>query len=400
MTEPAPSLLRICIVAHFAYGAMRGGLDGHIGGVERQTSLLARWLAERGHDVSLVTWDEGQEDGVEIGGVRVLKLCRREDGFPGIRFFHPRWTSLLSALRRADADVYYQNGGEYVTGQVALWCRWRGAGFVFSAASDADCDRRLPYLRTTRERMLYRLGLRLADRIIVQTQTQQHMLSQSFTRQSIVLAMPCPPPKSPVDPVRARGTSGRILWVGRICPEKRPECFLDLAENCPDLRFDLIGPADATAYSREILDRARGLGNLRIHGPVGREQMAMFYRQATCLCCTSDQEGFPNTFLEAWSQGLPVISTFDPDNLIAQRGLGTAVRDPRDLAGDTRALIGSPDRWRAASTNARAYYLENHEPDRAIPLYEQVILETAAVSRTASPRPDVLGRRSRANVWP
>ncbi|MBL7145005.1 MAG: hypothetical protein ISS76_12290 [Phycisphaerae bacterium] len=67
---------RICFVAHFVYGALAGGDGGHIGGVERQTSLMARWFAGRGHEVSMLTCDEGQEDGVEIDGVRVFKMLR------------------------------------------------------------------------------------------------------------------------------------------------------------------------------------------------------------------------------------------------------------------------------------------------------------------------------------
>jgi len=389
---------RICIISHSAYGAMLGGSAGHIGGVERQTSLLACWLADRGHEVTLVTWDEGQEDAIEIGGVRILKLCRRADGLPGLRFFHPRWASLLGALRRADADVYYQNCGEEVTGQVALWCRRRRAGFVFSSASDADCSRQLPYLPTLRERMLYRLGLRFADRIIVQTQTQQHLLSEGFKRQSIVLPMPCPPPH-PSEPHRLSWAAPpRILWIGRICPQKRPELLLDLATDCPDLRFDLVGPADVTPYSRAILNRARLLPNVRIHGPVGRQQIAAFYRRAACLCSTSHQEGFPNTFLEAWSQGLPVVSTFDPDDLIARRGLGASVVDPRDLAGAIRGLIAAPDRWTAASSNARDYYLERHAPDRALPLFERVLLEAASVTKNRRSRIASSNARSRVNT--
>ena len=49
--------LSICLVAHNAAGAMFGGDQGHIGGVERQTSLMARWLAARGYGVSVLTWD-------------------------------------------------------------------------------------------------------------------------------------------------------------------------------------------------------------------------------------------------------------------------------------------------------------------------------------------------------
>ena len=84
---------RICIVAPAAYGCIAGRDDLHFGGVERQSSLIARWLAARGHRVSLITWDEGQDDEQVIHGVHVIKLCSRSDGVPGLRFFHPRWSS-------------------------------------------------------------------------------------------------------------------------------------------------------------------------------------------------------------------------------------------------------------------------------------------------------------------
>src|SRR5690348_2266728 len=111
----------ICIVAHSAYGALSGGVTGQLGGVERQTSMLARWLAGRGHRVTFITWDEGQGDDCVIDGVRVIRVCKQSDGIPGLRFLAPRWTSLNEALSKADAAVYYQNCGEHVTGQVALW---------------------------------------------------------------------------------------------------------------------------------------------------------------------------------------------------------------------------------------------------------------------------------------
>ena len=88
---------RICLVSHFAYGALAGGKNGHIGGVEWQTSLTAKWLAARGFDVSMITWDEGQPDDTRIDGVRVIKMCRRDAGLPFVRFAHPRWTSLVRA---------------------------------------------------------------------------------------------------------------------------------------------------------------------------------------------------------------------------------------------------------------------------------------------------------------
>jgi glycosyltransferase involved in cell wall biosynthesis len=92
--------------------------------------------------------------------------------------------------------------------------------------------------------------------------------------------------------------------------------------------------------------------------------------------CTSDYEGFPNIFLEAWSEGLPIVSTFDPDGLIAERGLG-AVADPHvdSLAARLAKLLESAERWRAASAAARRYYLENHTVDRVMARFEQGFLD-------------------------
>jgi glycosyltransferase involved in cell wall biosynthesis len=375
--ESAPA---ICLVAHFAYGALAGGGNGHIGGVERQTSLTARWLAARGHRVSLVTWDGGQSDDTTIDGVRVIKMCRQKDGLRGVRFFHPRWTSLNRALRAADADLYYQNCAEYVTGQVGLWCHRHGRKFVFSVANDPEVDPRLPGMHL-RERVLYRYGLRAADRIVVQTRAQQARLREGFGLDSVVIPMPCPgPPDGQYQPPPPPAPPWRVLWVGRICEQKRPDRLLELARACPELQFDLVGPPSQNTYSQSILEQARRVSNVALRGPVPRERMPDVYRAAACLCCSSDVEGFPNTFLEAWSQGLPIVSTFDPDGLIAARGLGAVARNVAELAAALRTLLNSPQQWCAASANARRYYMENHTVETILPRFERLFLDVLSGS--------------------
>jgi glycosyltransferase involved in cell wall biosynthesis len=366
--ERKPSL---CLVAHNAAGAMFGGNQGHIGGVERQTSLMARWLAARGYAVSLVTWDEGQSNEAMVDGVRIIKTCSRDSGVYGLRFFHPRWTSLNRALCHADADVYYHNCAEYVTGQIALWCRGRRRKFVYSSASDLDCTPGLPGIKKWRVKVLYRYGLLHADRIVVQTRDQQGMLRDGFGLESTVLPMPCPGPSSseyrPPEP--PRDDSCRVLWVGRISPEKCPERLLEVARLCPEVHFDAVGPADGSEYAKGIGDRARVLPNLTLHGAMPRTRIAELYQRAVCLCCTSVLEGFPNTFLEAWSHGLPVVSTFDPDRLIAERRLGIAAKDAAGVAAGIQRLICSPDEWLQFSARARGYYIENHTLDAVMPRF-------------------------------
>ena len=375
---------RICFVAHLAYGAMAGGDCGAIGGVERQTSLMAKWLAGRGYQVSVLTWDEGQEDGIEIDGVKVFKLCRKDAGIKGLRFFWPKWTSLIAAMKRADADVYYHNCSECVTGQIALWCRMNNRRFIYSTASDRDCELRLPHMHTYRERVLYRYGLKSAETVIVQTERQREMMLKNFRRDSLVLPMPCPGPSEiyGVNYEQERHSSRHVLWIGRICKVKRPDRLLDLAENCSDLHFDLVGPSDYSEYARAVCERARNIENLTLHGSVSRENVSEYYKKAKIMCCTSDSEGFPNTFLEAWSYALPIVSTFDPGGMIADIGLGIIAQEISGLADGIRSLCNSPDQWKEVSQRVRQYYLENHTVDAAMEKFERAFASYLHDSRS------------------
>lgn len=379
---PAPDRkLRICFVAHSSYGEMAGGRTGEVGGIQRQQSLMARWLAARGHDVTMLTWDEGQEDGAMFDGVRVLKMCEREAGVKGVRFFHPRWTSLRSALKRADAEVYYHNTSEYVTGQVAAWCRRAGRTFVFSVANDWDCDPRVLSGRSWRERVLYVYGLKNASRIISQTTKQQRILRDAFGLDSTVIPMPCPPVAGSENPrtERPKHDPPRILWAGRFVQAKRLEVLLDIAERAPDLAFHVAGTHDGEdQYSLEVLARAQQVPNVHLLGRVSREDMPALYRSAVCLCCTSGHEGFPNTFLEAWCQGVPLVSSFDPDHLTERRGLGYIAHDAVTLTTAIRRLLESDQTWMEISERCRQYYFEHHTPERVMPMFEQVFLELMA----------------------
>jgi glycosyltransferase involved in cell wall biosynthesis len=368
---------RVSFVAHLAYGALGGGKNGFIGGIERQQSIMAKWLATRGYRVSMITCDEGQQDGEQIDDVRVFKMCRKDAGIKGLRFFWPKWTSLVAAMKRADADIYYQNCGEYVTGQVALWCRSHGRKFVYSVANDVDCDSKLPEMHTLRERILYRYGLKHADKIIVQTKKQQEMLRDNFGQDSVVIPMPCPGPSEEdyAGLEQQRNGSDSVLWIGRICKQKRPDRLLELAKACPDVHFDLVGPAGDSQYACDICRQVRTITNITYHGPAEREKVSQFYKKAKLMCCTSDYEGFPNTFLEAWSCGLPIVSTFDPDNLIARKNMGAVAQDIKGLALEIRNLLTEEKQWQQASRAARQYYLENHTNEAAMPKFEKIFNE-------------------------
>jgi glycosyltransferase involved in cell wall biosynthesis len=189
--------------------------------------------------------------------------------------------------------------------------------------------------------------------------------------------MPCPGPSEDdyISSGWKRNGLQRVLWIGRICKVKRPDRLLDIAEACPDLNFDLVGPAADTEYARSVCRRAKTIANITLHGPASRDFISKFYKNARIMCCTSDFEGFPNTFLEAWSYGLPIVSTFDPDNLVINKAMGIVARDVKGLASGIRMLLRDSEQWQQASKAARQYYLENHTIDAVMSRFENIFKE-------------------------
>ena len=364
--------MNICLVAHYAYRALTNESAGHIGGVERQIALMARWLAGRGHDVSVVVWDEAQATETMVDGVRILPVCRRSAGIPGLRFFTPRWTSLVRALRTADAELYYHNCAEYVTGQVALWARRNQRKFVYSIASDPECDPRLEILGSLRERVLFRKGLRIADAVVCQTSSQHRQLGSGFGISSVVLPMPCDAPAADVDS-RPAEPARTVLWVGRIDRVKRAELLLEAARECTGVHFRIVGPdGDDAGYVESIRSAARALPNVTLHGAVNFAEVWRHYREADALVCTSRFEGFPNTFLEAWSQGLPVVSTVDPDGLLAREQLGAVIASASDCGRVLSDFLADDEMRRRCSENAYRYFKVHHQKDAAMRRFEEL----------------------------
>lgn len=369
--------LNVCFVAprSFAVLAGRDDLDRG-GGAEVQQMLLARELARRGHRVSAITYDHGQVDELRVAGIRLFKAYAPQAGLPGLRFVAPRWTALCRALRRADAEVYYQRGAGAETGQVALWCRSRGRRFVFGVASDRNCLRGGRGLNL-RERWLYCAGLRQARPVIAQTRAQQRQLQCDFGVPAALLRSCAPDPYdiNPLPPARELGQVKRLLWVGRFAPVKRVEMFLRLADQLPDCLCELVGPIPASSRSRALLEQAYLLPNVIVHGRLPPAALEPLYERAAALVCTSELEGFPNTFLEAWARGVPTISTVDPDGAISDFGLGAVAGSVDEMAAAVRRLTDDPLRWQALANRARRHFLQHHTIEHVVEAFERILAD-------------------------
>jgi glycosyltransferase involved in cell wall biosynthesis len=368
----------VCFVALDNFAALTDDPKyGHIGGAELQQAIIGRELAKRGYRVSFITLDHGQDDEMELDGMRIIKAYKPNAGIRILRFLHPRLTSLWHAMKKADADIYYQRTRDSVTGIVAAFCRTHRRKFVFAVASDYHCMTEPPYHLPKHTRILYRYGLRRASLVITQTQTQKKLLRENFGIEGTVIPNCAPDYGRYLDSDTMTSTRGRrLVWIGSFSPVKRLELLLDIAEQLPNLQFDVVGDGDdKSQYVQNLRSRAKTMPNVRLHGRIPHVDVHQFYQQASVLICTSQTEGFPNIFLEAWSHGVPVVSTVDPDSLIIDKKLGVVAQDISGLAGGIRSLYESPDQSRKMSRNARRYYLENYTVNAAMAKFEKAFTD-------------------------
>lgn len=363
----------ICFVAPSAYPVLAGADElPVIGGAELQQVLIARELVHRGYPVSMICLDFGQEDNIEIEGIRVLRAFQPNAGLPVFRFFVPRLTSVWSCLIRANADIYYQRTAGLLTGIVAAYCHRSGKKSIFAAAGNPDLLRKTPRIRFARDRWIYEHGLRHVDRIVVQNQEQIRLCELNYGRDALLIPSCYPVPDEP------RSQPGRtILWVSSIRRIKRPELFLQLARALPQYQFRMIGGpghGDIPFY-KSIRAEAELIPNLEFKGFVPYPRVEQYFDDAAIFVNTSESEGFPNTFLQAWARSIPTVSFVDCGARAEGKVVGRHVGSMSELTSCVADWLDNEPARHEQGKICRAYLEANHSIQSVIDLYEDLFAE-------------------------
>jgi len=362
---------RVCFLGLRNLPVLAREYNSHgIGGEEVQHTLLARAMVARGYEVSMVVMDYGQADGAVWEGIKTYKTYRAEDGLPVLRFFHPRWTRVWAALKRADADIYYLSCASLRVGLVSLFSGMNRRKFVFRIASDTDCEpeKLLIEYNYWRDRRIYEYGLRRADAILAQSVHQQEMMNRNYGMSSTRASMLVDQPR---DVLTFEARVIPALWVSNVRQLKRPDLVLEFAAGSPEIAVHMIGGriADSADLFDAIRQRASMLPNVTFHGQIPYHDVNDYFAISRVFVNTSDIEGFPNSYLQAWSRGTPVVAFFDPDGLIAREGLGVAVGDMEEMRQAIIELTFDRERWLATSARCVAFMYREFNEDRILAPY-------------------------------
>jgi len=380
----------ICFVAPAAWPVLAA--DGRIpvvGGAEVQQCTIARALVGAGYCVSMICMDYGQPDSSIVDGITVFKSFKPTAGIPMLRFLHPRLTSLWNAMRRADADIYYQRSASMLTGVVAAFCRRYDRKSIYAGASDSDFMPGKELIRHWRDVQLFRYGLRNVDAVVAQNPTQRQDCERHYARAPVFI------PSCYVPPADGRGrdeAGNEILWVSTIRQFKRPEIFLDIARRLPGFRFRMIGgPGGSDAESRRYFSAmeaaAKNIPNLEFLGFVPYAQVDTHFDRARIFVNTSLHEGFPNTFLQSWARGVPTVSLFDTGSFCMGEPVSCVVQDTDQMVRTINRLMADEAAWKHKSALCRSHFETEHSVRAVIAAYEKLFisLDENAMQASSSP---------------
>ncbi len=354
------------------------------GGVERQLVTLAKKLAKRKYDITILCFYPGGElaPQLENSGVRLICLDKR-GRWDLFKFFG----RLVRHLRALQPDVLHAYLGIPNLLTIFLKPFFPATKMIWGVgASNIDWRRYdwIIYLSF----QLERLFSRFADLIIINSYAgRSYHVRQGYPPHKIVVI------QNGFDtekfwPERAAGAVVRAEWrlaedtiliglVGRLDPMKDHQTFLKAAailqRIIPNARFVCVGKGNSD-YAKSLADLATELDlSDKVIWADARPDMSAVHNALDVASSSSSGEGLPNVIGEAMACGVPCVVTDvgDSARLVGDTGVVVPPGSPEALARGW-ALCLQKDR-KELGARARARIIQEFSLQRLVDETERAI---------------------------
>jgi glycosyltransferase involved in cell wall biosynthesis len=381
----------------------------NMGGPALHVTYLARGLAERGYETTLVAGDvaRGEESMAFVAdraGVEIVRLPGLSRELSPVRDAIAAWR-VARIIRRVRPDIVHTHTAKAgAVGRVAALFAGTGRRPVVVHTFHGHVLRGyFGQAGTQLFRAIETLLAHFTDRLIaVSPEVRDELVALhvaprrkfSVVRLGIELE---PRVRFGGDAAEVRRRHGVpaeafvVGWFGRMTAVKRTDDLLTtlaaLRQGGTDALLLLVGDGD----DRERLEqRAHDLGLARSCFFVGyQEEVAPWYAVCDAVVLTSASEGTPVTIIEALAAGRPVVATDvgGVRDVVDEGETGFLVppRDTNALAQRLRALANDAGLREAMGAAGRARVLERYAVDRLVAdvdvLYRELLETTSATSR-------------------
>ncbi len=360
--------MRVMVVTGFYPGV-------RMGGAELQTAFLASGLAERGHQAVFVATRAGTDRHYQVGKVDVEEVAGLR--VTGLKAFRTRLTALFEEY---SPDVCYVRIFPE-TAELAAICRQYQVPIVSVTCGGMETKplllghhprETLAHLRSGefwRHLSSFR-GVANTDAHVCNTEEFAVMMRKHYPNRKIqtIYNATAIPPEEDTHLIPGK----RVIWVNNFKRWKRPEWFIELAEQLPDYEFAMIGDLYTNRYGKSIRKRIElGPENLLYLGRLPVETVNEEIRKSDLLVYTSmpGREGFGNSFLQAWSRAVPTVSTYPLDGIPEREGIGRYAPTMESLVQTVDELMASVEKRMDMGRRAREYVCRRHQIDYMVDNY-------------------------------
>jgi glycosyltransferase involved in cell wall biosynthesis len=347
------------------------------GGVERMAINIMNAMVERGHDVSLFTWD--------LAGARAyfpmhdsIVWHRLDMGHAGQTADGPtrarRALRFRRIVRQMEPDVAtaFQHG-PWLFAELGL------AGLDIPVIlAERNAPDRFDHTRAGRHRRWIWQSMRSAAAIAVQNNAFVDSYPSFLRSRMVVIPNPVFPAGGRARPA-ADKEQRTLLTVGRLSYQKNYAvllwAFARLAGSFPEWRLRIVGEGEDRPALEALVDELELRERVTLPGAV--REITAEYEAADLYCLSSRWEGFPNTLAEAMAHGLPVVAYADcagTGQLIEAGRNGLLARgngDPGTLAETLAALMGD-DRERGRMGAVAAASVGRFDPEKTYDRWESL----------------------------
>lgn len=251
--------------------------------------------------------------------------------FPTIRFINPLFSIfiILNSIRKVKHGVVITRGATRDLFLISLAKKLFDVKVISMVASNTDLEPEKELIVNWHDRVLYRAGLKMVNSFVVQNIQQENLLKTNYNKHNYLLI----PQIWVSSDCENYSVSNKdiILWVSNFRLLKRPNWFIQLADENPKYKFVMVGFPNDKELFEKCKKEAKAISNLYFLGGLSFKKTDSMFARAKLFVCTSEIEGFPNTFIQAWIHGCPILTTFDPSNLIVENKLGVYCNNYTEL---------------------------------------------------------------------
>ena len=347
------------------------------GGAERVMTILAGALAERGHEVWLVTLARSSADFYPVEPrVRRIALGISGESPNKLRAVQAN-VQRLCALRRVISTIKPQALVSFVTSTnvlAVLACVRLPVRVVISERVDPVAHRENRAWATLRS-----IVYRHADAVVVQTEKIAEWFRAYSWKRVRIVVIPNPVIRAPDEETTFHPPGPFLLAAGRLTQQKGFDllirAFAETRSRPRELQLVIAGEGPE---SQPLCELAAGLGlAAQVIFPGRVRNLSALMKAAVAFILPSRYEGFPNVLLEALAAGVPCVAADGPGavrEILGDGAYGLLVPpdDPAALAGAIKVLLADAA-LRQRLSRAAAAAIERYGLDRVVNQWEQVL---------------------------